>query len=81
MINKPWFKKQELSKWSVLQPRISVDTIELIYSGGTINSIFTIDEAKDEIKYLLHPKRKFKSGLLDRRLALEHGVKMVEGRN
>jgi hypothetical protein len=75
----PWFKKQEPSNWPVLKPQILGDSIALVYPGGTINAVYTLDEAKAEFKYLSNPKRRFKTGLSERRSALEQGIKILTG--
>ena len=75
----PLFKKQEPSNWPVLKPQIFVDSIALVYPGGTINAVYTLDEAKAEFRYLSNPKRRFKRGFSERRSALEQGINMFIG--
>jgi len=75
----PWFRKYEPSDWPLLTPQILVDSIALVYSGGTINAVYTLEDAEAEFKYLSNPRRRFKRGLAERRYALEQGIKMLTG--
>ena len=44
--------------WPVLHPQIFDDRIVLVYPGGIVNAVYTIDEAKLAVKYMSKGKRK-----------------------
>jgi hypothetical protein len=65
--------------WPVLHPQIFDDRIVLVYPGGTVNAVYTIDEAKLAVKYMSKGKRKTDESFMARRLPLQQGITMLKG--